>query len=392
MGRARALWRFAGAVGCVVGLVACGSSGGGGGAPGSSAVDAGSSPNGGSSGGSGAGTGKDASAGGGYDSGATGGGTGDAGGAATGDAGRGDATASGASSDAGRGDGGGTSASVDAGRADGGTTGAVTDAGRGDASGGGNAVPDASAGGSGAGFADSGIGPMIPDTDAGLDSWFDGGAPALTANVTLHIAGDSTSCIFPPTDPTMRIGWGQVLPQLVGAGLTVDDEAKSGRSSKSFIDEGWWAMLQATIKPGDYVFIEFGHNDEKSGDPTLFTDPATTFRDYLNQYVVETRAARGFPVLLTPIARRDFSGNTVVNSHGDYPAAVFDVGAFTHTPVIDMTAKTTAWLDGLGPTASVPFFAVGDNTHLNAMGAPVVAGFVVDGIRELGLPIEARLQ
>ncbi len=392
MGRARALWMFAGAVGCVVGQVACGSSGAGSATPGLGIIDSGSNSNGGSSGGGG--TGKDATAGTGADSGARSGGAGDAGGGETDDAEPGDETASDASNDAASGDGGRTSASGDAGRADGGSTGGNADAGRSDGSSGisGNTGRDASAGGSGAGFADSGIGPMIPDTDAGLDSWFDGGAPALTANVTLHIAGDSTSCIFPPTDPTMRIGWGQVLPQFVDSGLTVDDEAKSGRSSKSFIDEGWWAMLLATVKPGDYVFIEFGHNDEKTDDPTLFTDPATTFRDYLNQYVVETRAAGGFPVLLTPIARRDFSGNTVVNTHGDYPAAVFDVGAFTQTPVIDMTARTTAWLSGLGPTASVPFFATGDDTHLNAMGAPVVAGFVVDGVRELGLPIAARLQ
>src|SRR5262249_39103556 len=152
-----------------------------------------------------------------------------------------------------------------------------------------------------------------------------------------------------------------------------------------------WTMVKATIKTGDYVFIEFGHNDEKT-DPTLFTDPSTTYRDYLNQYIVETRALGGFAVLLTPIARRQFSGNTVENTHGTYPAAVVDVGAYTHTPVIDMTAKTTAWLQGLGPTASVAYFATGDNTHLNATGAPVVAQFVVDGIRELRLPIATRLK
>jgi lysophospholipase L1-like esterase len=232
----------------------------------------------------------------------------------------------------------------------------------------------------------------IPDTDAALNSWFDGSAPLLPANGTVHIAGDSTAAIFPPTDPTARVGWGAVLQPFFTAAATVDDAARSGRSSKSFIDEGLWAALEATIRPGDYVLIQFGHNDEKTGDPALYTDAATTFRQYLSLYVTGTRAAGGFPVLLTPISRRQFSGSTVVNTHGAYPAAVIDVGAATGTPVIDMTAKTTAWLESLGPTASVPMFATGDNTHLSAMGAPQVAAMVVQGIRELPLPLAAALQ
>jgi lysophospholipase L1-like esterase len=210
--------------------------------------------------------------------------------------------------------------------------------------------------------------------------------------VTIHIAGDSTAAIFPPTDPTARVGWGAVFQQFFGAGATVDDAARSGRSSKSFIDEGLWAALKAKIRPGDYVLIQFGHNDEKATDPTLYTDAATTFRDYLGTYVADTRAAGGFPVLLTPIARRQFSGATIVNTHGAYPAAVIDVGAATGSPVIDMTAKTTTWLEVLGPSASLPMFATGDNTHLSALGAPQVGQLVVDGIRELHLSLVARLQ
>ena len=225
----------------------------------------------------------------------------------------------------------------------------------------------------------------------------------LPSQLTLHVAGDSTSAIFPPTDPTKRVGWASVLQPFFGAGVTVDDAALSGRSSKSFIDEGHWTALKATIKPGDYVFIEFGHNDEKYGDALRYTDPSAgcsaptpCFRDELKIYVNDTRAAGGVPVLLTPIARRMFSGTTVVNTHvtaqGDYPAAVVAVGAATGTTVIDMTARTTAWLEALGPTASVPMFATGDNTHLSATGAQQVAQLAVDGIRAAALPIAARLK
>jgi lysophospholipase L1-like esterase len=214
-------------------------------------------------------------------------------------------------------------------------------------------------------------------------------APALGDHVTLHIVGDSTAAIFPATDP--RVGWGAVLGSYFGPGVTVHDAAQSGRSSKSYLDEGHWASVKTQIAPGDYVFIEFGHNDEKYGDTARYTIPNTSYRYYLKTYIAETRALGGFAVLLTSIARRQFSGTTVPDSHAAYTAAVLAVGAETGTPVIDLQAKTNAWLVALGPTASAAYFAPGDNTHLNAQGAMVVAGMVVQGIRELGLPIAARI-
>jgi lysophospholipase L1-like esterase len=209
--------------------------------------------------------------------------------------------------------------------------------------------------------------------------------------VTLHVAGDSTAAIFPASDPTGRVGWAAVLQQFFTTGVQVNDAAQSGRSSKSFIDEGFWTTLKAKIKRGDYVFIEFAHNDEKSDDPARYTDPATTFRTNLKLYISDTRAAGGFAVLLTPISRRQFSGTKIVQSHGAYPAAVIAVGMETGTPVIDMTEKTRIFLEGLGPTATVPLFATDDNTHLSAKGAPEIAKLAVQGIRELGLPIAQRL-
>jgi lysophospholipase L1-like esterase len=218
-----------------------------------------------------------------------------------------------------------------------------------------------------------------------------GGFPPLTANVTLHVAGDSTSAIFPESDPTHRVGWAAVLQAFFTDGVKVDDAAQSGRSSKSYLDEGLWKSLKAKIRPGDYVFVEFGHNDEKSEDAARYTDPATTFRSNLKTYVTETRAAGGIAVLLTPISRRQFSGSKIVASHGAYPAAVAAVAAETGTPLIDMTERTRVWLEGIGPTASVSFFATDDNTHLSAKGAQEVAKLAVQGLRELGLPLAERL-
>ena len=139
------------------------------------------------------------------------------------------------------------------------------------------------------------------------------------------------------------------------------------------------------------MFIEFGHNDEKADDPLRYTDPATSYRDYLRTYVCETRRLGGIPVLLTSISRRVFSAGKITASHGAYPAAVMAVGAETSTPVIDMTERTKVWLEALGPVASVPLFAPDDNTHLSGAGAPEVAKLVVAGIEASGLPLATLL-
>ena len=246
-------------------------------------------------------------------------------------------------------------------------------------------LPDASA------TLDAGVAADVGDPlDPNLvDAGVGGPPPALTANVTIHIVGDSTAAIFPATDP--RVGWGAMLGNYFDAGVTIHDAAQSGRSSKSFIDEGFWTSVKSTIKPGDYVFIEFGHNDEKYGDTARYTIPNTSYRYYLKTYIAETRALGGFAVLLTSICRRQFSGATVLDSHAAYTAAVLAVGADTGTPVIDLEAKTNAWLTALGATASTPYYAPGDTTHLNAQGAMAVAGMVAQGIRELAFPIAQRI-
>jgi hypothetical protein len=237
-------------------------------------------------------------------------------------------------------------------------------------------VRDAASGAGGA--------PAPTDARAGVD------APPLGATVTVHVAGDSTAAIFPPTDATMRVGWAAALQPLFQSSVRVDDAALSGRSSKSFIDEGAWTALEAKIVPGDYLFVQFAHNDEKMDDPLRYTDPATTYRDNLRLFVSEGRARGAFVVLMTSICRREFSGNVVTASHGAYTTALLAVAKEVGAPVVDMESRTRAWLTALGPVSSVAFFAVGDNTHLIAPGATEVAKLAVAGIRDLGLPLAQR--
>jgi lysophospholipase L1-like esterase len=232
--------------------------------------------------------------------------------------------------------------------------------------------------------ADSGI--LDPST---VDAGMGGPPPALTADVTIHVAGDSTAAIFPSTDP--RVGWAAVLQPFFGTGVTIDDAAVSGASSKSFYDQGYWASLVSRIQPGDYVFIEFAHNDEKNDDLTRYTDPATSYPWYLKTFIGGARARGAYVVLLTSICRRYFSGANAIGTHGAYTTALIGVGMQTNAPVIDMETKTLDWLTLLGPVNSVPMFAPADDTHLSALGAPQVAELAVQGITELALPIATRL-
>ena len=126
--------------------------------------------------------------------------------------------------------------------------------------------------------------------------------------------------------------------------VTVFSHAKNGRSTKSFLDEGRFDAVERALLPGDFLFIQFGHNDAKA-DPARQTDPDTTFRENLMRFVDAARAAGAYPVLITPIARRlfDDQGNFRPGSHGPYPEAIRQVGAQAGVPVIDLTAVTEAF-------------------------------------------------
>lgn len=227
----------------------------------------------------------------------------------------------------------------------------------------------------------------VPIVDPGLG----GDPPVLGESARVHIVGDSTASVFPADDPTGRVGWGVRLPEYFDDTITIVNQAQSGRSSKSFYDEGFWGTTKSLIREGDYVFIQFGHNDEKFEDLTRYTDPATSYRDYLHIYIGESRKLGAFPILLTSISRLQFVGDAIRPTHGNYPTAVKEVAAATNTPVIDMESKTAELFMMWGPAEGQNYFATADQTHTNAEGAFAVAGLVAEGIDELMLPLRARL-
>jgi lysophospholipase L1-like esterase len=216
-------------------------------------------------------------------------------------------------------------------------------------------------------------------------------APAAAGRrPTVYVAGDSTAATYAVADAP-RAGWGQALPVFLHPGIGVQNAALSGASSKSFADLGRLDRILASIRPRDALLISFGHNDAKAEDPARYTEPWTTFQDYLRRYLHGARAAGAHPILVTPVERRRFRADgTPYQSHGEYPDAMRALAAETRTPLIDLTALSFALWSRLGPEATKDHFlwlpagqspnypaGVSDNTHFQAYGAIEVARLVV---------------
>ncbi|HET6425534.1 MAG TPA: rhamnogalacturonan acetylesterase [Planctomycetaceae bacterium] len=200
--------------------------------------------------------------------------------------------------------------------------------------------------------------------------------------IKISLIGDSTVATYTkrPEDRPDLTGWGQVFGEQFTDRVTVLNHAMSGRSSKSFRRENrWQPVLDA--KP-DYVFIQFGHNDQKKeGD--RYADPETDFRDQMKQYIAETRAIGATPVLVTPVARRTFADGKATTTLTPYADAMHAVGKETKTPVIDLHKVSLALYDKLGDEASADLtFGNADRTHFTHKGAVTMAEFVADGVRE----------
>lgn len=217
----------------------------------------------------------------------------------------------------------------------------------------------------------------------------------VSPGFTIYLIGDSTMANKPLIPENPERGWGQMLGIYFRPGVRVENHALNGRSSKNFRDEGHWAAIQARLQPGDWVIIQFGHNDEKSQDPARFTTPGGTFPTNLARYVTETRARGANPVLATPVARRKFDAqDQPVNTHGDYVAAVRAVAAREHVPLIDLNQKSMDLLQRLGPEAAKRLYIYvpaaeyaalpkgrQDDTHFCAYGASRMCDLAVQEIQ-----------
>lgn len=208
--------------------------------------------------------------------------------------------------------------------------------------------------------------------------------------VNIWMIGDSTMAAK-SKNRYPESGWGEGLKSFVTEQAILHNHAASGRSSKSFIDEGRWTNVLDSIKEGDFVIIQFGHNDEKP-NPKLHTEPYGSFKENLKKFAIEARSKGAHPVICSAVVRRHFSEDgKLEDTHGDYIPAAKEAALETNTPYVDMEAITADLVQRMGPEYFKAIFnfhgSKKDSTHPNQRGAKVNAYLFAEEVQKQGLPI-----
>ena len=213
-------------------------------------------------------------------------------------------------------------------------------------------------------------------------------------DIVVFMVGDSTMANKPVIPANPERGWGQMLQGYFKDGVRISNHALNGRSSKSFIDEGKWSPVVNAIQPGDYVIIQFGHNDQPGKGPKRFTEPFGTYKENLEKYIRETREKHGKPILCTSVVRRKFDAEgKLIDTHGDYIVATRQVAAEQNVPLLELNQLTQELVSEMGDEQSKRLYdwipagefskypkELKDDTHFNAFGASRVCDLAVEEI------------
>lgn len=212
------------------------------------------------------------------------------------------------------------------------------------------------------------------------------------ANILL--AGDST-CADYTEKSAPQTGWGQALPQFCKDSCKVLNCAVPGTSSRSFIDRKFWDGLLAKVQKGDFVIIQFGHNDSKKNH-NRFAAPGAVYDANLKKFIADVRAKGANPVIATSIVRANFKkGKIAPGNLNNYRQACFNVGKAENVPVVDLLTETKTYFEKLGPAETDKLFMCSsgnekkknDRTHVNKAGAEIIAKLFVESAKKQNLPI-----
>ena len=217
----------------------------------------------------------------------------------------------------------------------------------------------------------------------------------LSSKPVVYMIGDSTMANKPVQDNPER-GWGQLLPEFFNQEVTIENHAMNGRSTRSFIYEGRWDSVMKKLKKGDFVVIQFGHNDESLQKTERYCTPAEYLYN-LARFIQDVRNKRAEPILCTHVQRRKFNEKGLFqDTHGDYPGIVRELAAQLAVPLVDMQKKSEKVIVGYGEEGSKKIFlhiTAGeykslpngreDNTHFSEYGARLMAGLFCEGLKEI---------
>jgi lysophospholipase L1-like esterase len=217
---------------------------------------------------------------------------------------------------------------------------------------------------------------------------------------TIYIAGDSTVV---DQDKEPWAAWGQMLPVFFGPGICIANEAESGETIKSFVGERRLEKIMSTMRKGDYLMIQFAHNDQKPGAGFV---SIADYKNLLRQYIAETRARGATPILVTSMNRRKFDAEgKIVQTLGDYPQSMREIAAEQKVALIDLNAMSKTLFEAMGDAGALNAFVhypantfpdqpeeLKDDTHFNSYGAYELASAIVQSIRDQKLPIAAYLR
>jgi lysophospholipase L1-like esterase len=217
---------------------------------------------------------------------------------------------------------------------------------------------------------------------------------------TVYLAGDSTVV---DQDKEPWAAWGQMLPEFFGPKISIANEAESGETIKSFVGERRLTKIESTWKKGDYVLIQFAHNDQKAGSGFV---SIPEYEEIMERYIADARSKGVTPILVTAMNRRNFDADGKIKmTLGEYPQATRDVAAKEHLGLIDLNAMSKTLFEALGEQGTLKAFVhypantfpdqpqeLKDDTHFNSYGAYELARAIVQSIRDQHLPLEQYLR
>lgn len=211
------------------------------------------------------------------------------------------------------------------------------------------------------------------------------------AKINVILVGDSTVADYKP-ELVIR-GWGQVIPRFFNDDIKIINKAISGRSTKTFIQDGDWEKTLKLVKPGDYVLIQFGHNDSHAKDKPESTDADTNYTEFLRKYVDDVRAAKATPILITPMHRGNFNKDIITAELQPYADAMKNVAKEKNVVCIDLYFSSGKFMQELGADGLASFFcAPKDRTHFSEKGAIAIAELIVKDLAASGTPLAGYLK